>query len=197
MDKISTCSNVKNHNKNAEDNIKNNPEKIQQNNTLISSKTDVMNNKSYYLSREKAYMLEKYGKEMFKNTPQEMTAEERLEKLSKLQYNDVINLFNQIMTQGQGQVSVTGPFSKHPELKQEIFNNLAYYHTVQPKDITLENVYTPVEKSKVYTTETNKNQATILEGFKYQQNRNVKDSVCIELLEYILGGSPSSRLFSE
>lgn len=140
---------------------------------------------------------EKYGKEMFKNTPQEMTAEERLEKLSKLQYNDVINLFNQIMTQGQGQVSVTGPFSKHPELKQEIFNNLAYYHTVRPKDITLENVYTPVEKSKVYTTETNKNQATILEGFKYQQNRNVKDSVCIELLEYILGGSPSSRLFSD
>jgi hypothetical protein len=64
MDKISTCSNVKNHNKNAEDNTKNNPEKIQQNNTLISSKTDVMNNKSYYLSREKAYKLEKYGKEM-------------------------------------------------------------------------------------------------------------------------------------
>lgn len=140
---------------------------------------------------------DKYGKEMYKNTPQGTTVKENLENLSKLQYNDVINLFNQIMTQGQGQVSVTGPFSKHPELKQEVFNNLAYYYTVQPKKIELEKTYTTIEKAKVLTTKTNKNQATILEGFKYQRNRNVKDNVCIELLGHILGGSPSSRLFTD
>ena len=66
MDKILTCSNGNKYNKQDESKIKKYPKKIQQNRILISSEADVINTRSYYLSREKAYMLEKYGKEMYK-----------------------------------------------------------------------------------------------------------------------------------
>ena len=73
MDKISTCSNDKKNIKQDDNNNKNYPEKIQQNNTLVSSESDVINNRSYYLSREKAYMLDKYGKEMYEWNRQNMS----------------------------------------------------------------------------------------------------------------------------
>ena len=66
MDKILTCSNGVKHNKYDGDNFKNYPQNSQQNKIPITSEADVKNNRSYYLSREKAYMLEKYGKEMYK-----------------------------------------------------------------------------------------------------------------------------------
>ena len=42
-----------------------------------------------------------------------------------------------------------------------------------------------------------KNQAEIIQGFKFKRNGNIKDNVCTALLNEILGGSPSSRLFSD
>ena len=42
-----------------------------------------------------------------------------------------------------------------------------------------------------------KNQAKIIEGFKFKHNGNLKDETCVSLLNDILGGSSSSRLFSD
>ena len=61
----------------------------------------------------------------------------------------------------------------------------------------LNNLYTAIEKPQVYTVETKRNQAEVYEGFKFPINGNLKDAVCIQLLENILGGSTSSRLFTD
>ncbi len=37
----------------------------------------------------------------------------------------------------------------------------------------------------------------IIEGFKFKHNGNLKDETCVSLLNDILGGSSSSRLFSD
>ena len=140
---------------------------------------------------------EKYYEEIYKNTPMGMSKEECIRQLSQIKLADVINLYNNLLSQGQGEIVITGPFSKHPQLVNSIYNNTTGYHTVQPKDITLQNVYTPIEKAKVFTKETSKNQALVLEGFKFKKNENVKDAICLELLSYILGGSSSSRLFAD
>ncbi|MBR1460007.1 insulinase family protein, partial [bacterium] len=140
---------------------------------------------------------DKYDQEMYKNLPDGVSKEERIQQLSQITLGDVINLYNQLLANGQGQITVTGPFSKYPGLVNSIYNNATSYHMAQPNDISLQNVYTPTEKAKVFTKETNKNQAMILEGFKYKTNLNAKDSICLELLSYILGGSSSSRLFKD
>lgn len=140
---------------------------------------------------------DKYGKTMYKNTPISVTEQEKLEMLSKVTLQDVIGLYNDILTKGEGQVTVTGPFGKHPELKQAILNNTACYYPVQSKDFALNKTYTPIEKTEIHTTETHRNQAEIIQGFKYKVSGNVKDSVCLQILNTILGGSSSSRLFSD
>ena len=66
MDKTLTSSNGMHHNKNDGVNYKKRVLKTQQRVIPVSTEADVINNRSYYLSREKAYMLAKYGKEMYK-----------------------------------------------------------------------------------------------------------------------------------
>ena len=41
------------------------------------------------------------------------------------------------------------------------------------------------------------NQAEIIQAYKFRINENIKDLVTIALLDTILGGNPSSRLFND
>lgn len=68
--------------------------------------------------------------------------------MKNITYNDVIDLYNEIFRNGQGQVTVSGDFTKYPELRQTIFNNTALYSKAQPRDISLEKTYSPIEKPK-------------------------------------------------
>jgi predicted Zn-dependent peptidase len=61
----------------------------------------------------------------------------------------------------------------------------------------LNNVYKPIEKVQVLTDVNRKNQANIIEGFRFKHNNNMKDANTVALLDTILGGSTSSRLFSD
>jgi len=140
---------------------------------------------------------DKFDKIMYKGTPQEFSAKDKLESLKTITLDDVKNFYNEIFVKGAGTVAVTGPFAKNPELKQDVFNALATYGKVQPNDISLEKRYTPIEKTVVCTDVHKKNSAKILEGFKFQRSKNMKDLTTVDLLNEILGGSPSSRLFTD
>ena len=118
-----------------------------------------------------------------------------LASLDDITLNDIKDFYNDLFVKGQGQVIVSAPFSKHPELKQKIFDSAGEYAILQPKDISLNDSFKQLNGNQVYTVEHKKNQAEILEGFKFCHNNNAKDFVCISLLNSILGGSPASRLF--
>ncbi len=92
---------------------------------------------------------------------------------------------------------VTGAFDKNPELKEQIFNSINSYPKVNKWNKDLEKTYAPIEKSEVYTDVHLKNQADIIEGFRYKQNGNIKDNAAVALLNIILGTGSSSRLFSD
>ena len=139
----------------------------------------------------------KFDKAMYEGTPFAVTPEEKLQSLDEITLDDIKAFYKEIFEKSQGQVVVTAPFSSNPELKQKIFNSLGQYPKLQEKDISLVNSYKPVDKTQVYTVENKKNQANIVQGFKFQHNGNLKDITCVELLNEILGGSPSSRLFSD
>ena len=138
-----------------------------------------------------------YKKVMYQGLPSMYTCADLLKSLDNIKFEDVINFHKEILEKSQGQVVVTGPFSKKPELKQEIFNSMSAFDTLQPKDISLSNVYKPIEKAQVYTVANNRNQADIIQGYRFKQNGNLKDKVTLNLLNEIFGGSMSSRLFMD
>lgn len=140
---------------------------------------------------------DKFDKIVYKGTPMEFTANDKLESLKSITVDDVKNFYNEIFVKGAGTVTVTAPFSKHPELKQEVFNSLGAYNKVQPKDLSVEKRYKPVDKTIVCTDVHKKNSAKIVEGFTFKRSKNLKDITTVSLLNEILGGSPSSRLFTD
>lgn len=139
----------------------------------------------------------KFNKVVYEGTPKAFTPEEKLKSLDDITLDDVKSFYNEIIEKGQGQAVIIAPIASKPELKQEIFNSLGQYPKLQEKDVSLVNTYKPIDKTQVLTVENKKNQAKILQGFKFQHNGNLKDRTCITLLADILGGSPSSRLFSD
>lgn len=141
---------------------------------------------------------DKYLEKMYENIPEiGVTPKQKLESLKDVTLQDVQDFYNEVISNAHGQVTVSAPFTKHPELKQTIFNSVSEYGTGKPKDISLRNKYKPVEATEVFTDVHNKNQAQILEGFRFKVNGNIKDSVCLDLMNDIFGGSASSRLFTD
>ena len=65
------------------------------------------------------------------------------------------------------------------------------------KDISVEKRYKPIEKTVVCTDVHKKNSAKIVEGFTFKRSKNLKDITTVNMLNEILGGSPSSRLFTD
>ncbi len=152
--------------------------------------------RDYYMTIEPSAN-EGFRQATFKNTPLGISTEEKLKSLDNITLQDVQKLYNDILNNAQGHIVVTAPFAKYPELKQEIFNSMSEYNKVKPKNTDLNKVFEPVEKSVLKTIETKRNQAEVLVGYKFNINGNVKDEICLEILNQILGGSPSSRLFTD
>lgn len=140
---------------------------------------------------------DKFRKVMYKGSPSAFSPKDYLDSLAGITTDDIRNFHREIFVKGEGIAAVTGGFSKYPQLKQDILNALGTYNTLQPKVLEPRKFYTPVEKTVVCTDVHKKNQANILEGFRFKFSKNVKDTDCVALLNEIFGGSPSSRLFSD
>ena len=73
-------------------------------------------------------------------------------------------MYRDIFENGQGQVVVSGGFSKNPELKNTIFNQISKFAPVQPKDISVEDKYTAIQQTEVHTAEYKKIRLKLLKG---------------------------------
>lgn len=137
-------------------------------------------------------------KEMFKGQRFGITNDDILKNIDSIELSDIQGLYKYIMNNAQGQVAISAPFEKNPNLKTDLFNELCTeFPTLSPSKPTLFNSYMPVEDKNVIVQEHNKSQAEIQMGYKFKTNNNIKDSVIFNLLNTILGGTPSSRLFSD
>ena len=147
------------------------------------------------LSEKSAY--DKLDCELYKGLPEGYSKEEILQELDSLTLDDVKHFYNSV-THGIGEVVVAAPLNKKPELSNTLFNGLSQLKPVNEFSVkTLKDVYAPTTETKVLTDIDFKNQAEIVEAFKYRVNDNIKDKVTVSLLNTILGGNPSSRLFSD
>ncbi len=149
-----------------------------------------------YLTTEPS-PFDKLDKAIYDGTPLSYTPKDKLQSLDSITLDDVKAFYNDIFTKGQAQVVVSAPFSKYPELKETVFNSVGEYSKVQPRDVSLVQSYKPIDRVQVYTDTSMKNEAKIVEGFKFKHNGNLKDYLSVALLNEILGGSASSRLFKD
>jgi len=135
--------------------------------------------------------------ELFKGTINGYSYKEILESIDNVTLDDIKELHNYLLTNSKAQIVVSAPFNKKPEAKQVLFNETSTFNHVKEFKPFLNEIYTPIEKTKVITEIDNKNQADIIQAYKFKTNSNLKDEISIALLNYILGGGPSSRLFND
>lgn len=136
--------------------------------------------------------------ELFKGLPKGYSKEEILKDLETLTLEDVKQLHAEILKDGKGIISVAAPFDKKPELKSVLFNGVSQLNKVKEFEISKEqNKFEPIEKTQVLTDTDFKNQAEIVEAYKFKINDNIKDYAAIKLMNIILGANPSSRLFMD
>ncbi len=141
---------------------------------------------------------DKLEKEAYPNLPQGISKEELLQQLKTLTLDDVKNLYNTIMANAKASISITAPFDRKSDLNNTLFKNISDYkrfNVYQPRELL--DKYLPNTQTKVLTDVDNKNQAEIIEAFKFRTSNNLKDEICIDLLNTILGGNTSSRLFND
>ena len=137
-------------------------------------------------------------KEVFKGQFYGTTTDEILKNIDNIQLSEVQGLYKYIINNAQGQVAISAPFEKNPNLQKDLFNELCTdFPTLKTSAPTLFDGYVPVKNKNIVTQEHNKSQAEIQMGYKFKTNKNMKDSVTFALMNTILGGTPSSRLFSD
>jgi len=142
-------------------------------------------------------VLDKLYKELFPDQQIGKTKEDIIKGLETVTLEDVKNLYSHIMNSAQGHFVVSAPFSRKPDLKDIIFNEINKFQTVQKAQPYLLDNYKPIEETKVLTDVYAKNQAKIVEAYTYKTNGNLKDKIAIKLMNNILGGGSSSRLFND
>lgn len=150
------------------------------------------------LSKWEKDVNDKLYKELFDGLPISYTKEDILKDLDSVTLDDIKTLYNHILNTAQGHVTISAPFKKKPELSGIFFKEISELPDVQPAKPFLKDAYkAPVQTTKVLTDTHEKNQAQIVEAFKFKTTGNLKDNATIQLLNLILGGNASSRLFND
>ena len=151
-----------------------------------------------YMSKREKNVNDKLYKELFDGLSISYTKDDILESLDSVTLNDAKDLYNHILSTAQGHITVSAPFSKKPELNNIFFKEVNELPKVELSKPFLDEVFkNPVVQTKVLTDIHDKNQAEIVEAFKFKNSENLKDTAAIQLLNIILGGNASSRLFND
>lgn len=161
--------------------------------TLEQVKSDIRES----IHKSEKSVFQNLNHELFKGHLKGLSNEEILKSLDTVTLNDVQELYFHIIQNAKAKAVASAPFSKKPELTNILFNEIGQMNQVKEFKPCLNDTYTSVEKTKVITDISNKNQAEIVEAYKYKVTGNIKDTITVELLNNILGGGPSSRLFND
>lgn len=137
-------------------------------------------------------------KEIFKGQIYASTSKDILNNLDNIELSDIKGLYSYILNNAQGRMVISGPFDKNPQMKNDVLTEMSTdFPGLKSAKPSLFNSYKAVENKNIVVQEHNKSQAEVEMGYKFKTNNNIKDSIVFDLLNTILGGTPSSRLFSD
>lgn len=138
-------------------------------------------------------------RELFPTIKQYATKEQRLKELESLTLDDIKKLYSHILSTSQVHASLTANTDENPYL-QDIFNNelSTGFGSFKPYSLTKSSsyhIYKPNTQAKTLTQADERIQAGIVRAYTYPKTENIDDIAKITVLNTILGGSMSSRLF--
>lgn len=121
-----------------------------------------------------------------------------LKGLETLTLDDVITHYNNLIFNSSANIVVSAPVSKHPEIRKNIIEGMTTENMkFKPYAPELLQSYAPNDKTTVLLDTEERNQAQIYKNYSFKMSGNIEDEVKFELLNTILGASPSSRLFQD
>ncbi len=121
-----------------------------------------------------------------------------LKGLETLTLDDVKQHYNNLIFNSSANIVVSAPIKEHPELREQIIDNMTTSNVkFKPYAPQLLKSYKPNAKTTVLLDTEERNQAQIYKNYSFEISGNIEDEIKFELLNTILGGSPSSRLFSD
>lgn len=134
---------------------------------------------------------------IYAGTPKEYSLRKIVEEIDNVKYEDVVNYYNNFISNASCQVFATGDFS-HPELLNSLNQNISlipkvFSNEYQHKDLNIKEL----KNTKIVTETQERNQADIMQVFRIKETGNIKDKVAIALLNEVLGGNSNSRLFND
>lgn len=140
---------------------------------------------------------DKLFEELFKDEPAGMNKQQILKSIEDATFDDVKALYKQIMSESAASIVMSAPFEKNPELQNTLFEKMNTFDNFEKFAVSLRNNYKPIEKTKVLIDDDATNQAKIIEAFTYKHSGNMQDALTLRLMNTILGGGATSRLFQD
>lgn len=121
-----------------------------------------------------------------------------LAEIDNLQYQDILDFYNDLLKNASSNFIATMPYSKDNSLENMLINSQSKGN-INFKDAIpqLHPVFTPQKEAVVVVDIDDLNQAQIIKTYQFPLSGNIEDEVKFELLNSILGGSPNSRLFQD
>ena len=137
-------------------------------------------------------------KQIFPNLNEYATKEEILQSIDTVTLADIIGFFSYIKTNAMSKAVITAPFKQNPDLEKSVITKLSTgFGVFKPFNTDAFQSFEPIKESKIITKAQPRNQADIIQYFKFKTNYNPKDQAVFALLNTILGAGASSRLFND
>ena len=137
-------------------------------------------------------------KQIFPNLNEYATKEEILQSIDTVTLADIIGFFGYIKTNAMSKAVITAPFKQNPDLEKSVITKLSTgFGVFKPFNTDAFQSFEPIKESKIITKAQPRNQADIIQYFKFKTNYNPKDQAVFALLNTILGAGASSRLFND
>ncbi len=126
------------------------------------------------------------------------TRDEALKSLENISLEKIQAIYQTIINNASGRAVLSAPIESNPQITSGFLNSLSTgLPTLKPCTKNIIKTYAPAEKAKIVTDTEVRNQAEIVQAHKFQTAGNIEDQAKLLLLNMILGGNSSSRLFSD
>lgn len=137
-------------------------------------------------------------KVLFPNLPEFATKQEILDSIDTVSLLEVKGFYDYIKNNSMATAVFTAPMAKNPEIEKTVINKLSTdLGTFKSFSVEPFNSFEPIVKDTILTKTEPRNQADILQSFKFKTNLNPKDQASFRVMNTILGDGPCSRLFND
>jgi len=126
--------------------------------------------------------------------------EQKLKEIDTLTLQDVQKLYFDIISTSQASASMVAPIEEKPYLVDSLNYELAQLPLVKPYTLQHSkeyNIFKPNTQEKFILDTDEKAQAEVVQAYTFKETTNIDDIAKINIMNLILGGSMSSRLFTD